>query len=392
MYAVKDPDVWLDTATSSRDTKIWIEKAALGGDEIFMIVDIQPVGAEHAIQHERVSHQSEPSNALVDYGENRFFNDTQVGLVQCRKVCHKWLSSRVVDMELKKNPRRWFCVVGLPNQYSYEDEDDEDEDDEDVIEVEFENEHSSQPVVDDREQSIDSDGLQQDFSALNYGPRGLPDELWTKILKLIISRHDLMSWCLVCHDFAKLLSNHRMSLAKQWEVQFSILQDTPLRGIGREMSVDELNSYDSLAVLRAFLVCRLPRHDVAVRLGRLVSSRYSSQGRRRLETLTIEVIYDYTRASHFFMEDAKMVRNLRTFYISGNQPTRLFRILEEELNFIKARTMEVRTMEVMTFTNRAVQIIRGYQSQSSWEPAKNASLDVLDIIEREKFSLISHVV
>ena len=389
-YTLENPEFWLDKATSSRNTKEWIEKAALRGDNIFMIVGIRTNATKHSIQHEQVGHRSDSSKILLRYGENRFSHDSQPALVEYRKVSHRWLSSRVVDLELATNPRRWFCVVGGIGGFrlhSDEDGDDEDEDDEDVIEVNFENKHIRQLVVEGREQWTIGGALRQNLSTPKLGPCRLPYELWTKILDLMISWRDLKSWRRVSHEFAELLSKHRSHLAKKWEDQFRILQDRPLDVLGKEIPFDELNSYDSLAVLRAFLVCRLPRSDEAVRLGCLVSSRYSSQRQRRLKTLTLEAVYEYTSACDFFMENAGMVKILRTFYVAGNQPERLFRILEEEFNFIKFRPMTI-----ITCANRAVQVILTYQTQSDWTSATRASLEVLDIIEQKRVSLISPVV
>ena len=58
-YALENPEVWLNEATSSRSTKEWIEKAALRGDIIFMIVSIHNNAEKYNIQHEQVCHRSE---------------------------------------------------------------------------------------------------------------------------------------------------------------------------------------------------------------------------------------------------------------------------------------------------------------------------------------------
>lgn len=350
---VEKSDVWLDAATKDKGAKNWIERAALRGDSIFVVVDIQPM----------LNHQDDASNAPTGQSADRLLNGN-LALVKYYKLCHQWLSSRIVDMELATKTCRWFCEVSLP---SCSEDEGEDADDEDVIEVHFETEYNELPKEGQMVRKI-GDSLEQNMPISQRAPRKLclPPELLTKILDLIIYRYDLMHWRLVSRGFERLLLDHQALLENKWKTQFGILQ---------VMQTTDMR--DALTILRAFIISRLPRNDEAVRLGCYVASLYSSPKHRRLRTLAFEVAYEYTGGSDFFMEDTAMVRNLRSFYIAGNQQKKLHCILEKELSFVKGAEWRI-------FTDRAVEIVKTYHSQGDWDSAMTASFEIMDISEERE--------
>jgi hypothetical protein len=166
-YALDNSDAWFNRAISHDETKRWIERAAIRGNKIFMIVGIWTLTDTHFLQTFVKEHDSQgqvaapvslslaaagavvPLADLVDpsahgdfgsfasSGTRIFAPGEQICAIQYRKIGYKWLSSRVMkNLQLSKT-RQWFCVEGDKRGDVYENEDDDDEDNEDVIEVDI---------------------------------------------------------------------------------------------------------------------------------------------------------------------------------------------------------------------------------------------------------------
>ena len=161
-YALDNSDLWFDRAISHEETKKWIEKAAIRGSKLSMVVGmwtmtdtqfLQTTVREQELQGQAMAPVSlslaaagavVPLGGLVDpsahgdfasfasNGTRIFAPGEQICAVQYRQIRYKWLSSRVVENLQLSKTRQWFCTEG-DRRDAYEDDGD---DDEDVIEVE----------------------------------------------------------------------------------------------------------------------------------------------------------------------------------------------------------------------------------------------------------------
>jgi hypothetical protein len=164
-YTLDNSDAWFDEAIGHEETQRWIEKSAIRGRKMYMIVGIctltdtrfrktsaqeqglqgqatAPVGLSLAAAGAIV-----PLAGLVDpsiqgdfasfasNGTRIFAPGEQICTIKYREVGHKWLSSRnLKNLQLSKT-RQWSCMEGHMRD-AYEDGDD-DEDAEDMIEVDM---------------------------------------------------------------------------------------------------------------------------------------------------------------------------------------------------------------------------------------------------------------
>jgi hypothetical protein len=163
-YALDNSDAWFDEAISREETKKWIERAAIRGSKIYMVVGIYTLTdtrfsriytGEQETQGQGTAPISlslaaagivVPLAGLIDPSVQGTYsssasNDTrifapreQICTVKYRKLKHKWLSSRVGENSKLSKTRQWSCIDG-GRRDAYEDED---EDEEDMIEVDFE--------------------------------------------------------------------------------------------------------------------------------------------------------------------------------------------------------------------------------------------------------------
>jgi hypothetical protein len=163
-YSLDNSDKWFEKAVGDTETRKWIEKAALRGDEIYMIVGIVTLSDARITAASAEGRQVGGAvrvpvelslaavSAVVPFAglfdpslhgsyqgvkkaESQFVAPGEkVCALQYRKIPHKWLSSRRrPDLSRLEKSRLWFCMEGnRRNMY-----DDEDEDDEDMIEVDF---------------------------------------------------------------------------------------------------------------------------------------------------------------------------------------------------------------------------------------------------------------
>jgi hypothetical protein len=166
-YSLDNSEAWFDKAVSLSDTRKWIEKAALRGDNIYMIVGITTLfdaclvlssGAEREVGGQinvpiglslAAASVIVPLAGLTDrtvHGKYQNIDNAQaqyiapgeqVCALQYRKICHKWLSRRLIEHSRLSKTRQWSCMEGEKRD-AYEDEEDEEDDDEDMIEVGFE--------------------------------------------------------------------------------------------------------------------------------------------------------------------------------------------------------------------------------------------------------------
>lgn len=162
-YALDNSDAWFDRAISHEETKKWIERAAIRGSKMFMVVGIWTMTDTQFFQTSVKEQESQgqatvpvslslaaagavaPLAGLVDpsahgdfssfasNGTRIFAPGEQICAIQFRRIKYKWLSSRVIkNLQLSKS-RQWSCIEG-DRRDAYEDEDD---DDEDAIEVDI---------------------------------------------------------------------------------------------------------------------------------------------------------------------------------------------------------------------------------------------------------------
>lgn len=166
-YSLDNSEAWFDKVVSLLDTRKWIEKAALRGDNIYIIVGITTLfdtylalrsGAEREAGGQinvpiglslTAASVIAPLASLTDPTIHRKYqniNNTQaqylalgeqVCALKYRKICHKWLSGRLIEHSRLSKTRRWLCMEG-ERRDAYKDEEDEEDDDEDVIKVGFE--------------------------------------------------------------------------------------------------------------------------------------------------------------------------------------------------------------------------------------------------------------
>ncbi|KAI5460956.1 hypothetical protein BGZ63DRAFT_473217 [Mariannaea sp. PMI_226] len=156
-YSLDNSDAWFDKAVSLPATRKWIERAALRGDKIYIIVGIQTLTDTRIVQKSTQGKQAGgqvslpvslsltaataimPFAGLVDPASDQLCllaPGEQVCSLQYRKVKTRWLSSRLMEPLQLSKTRRWSCMEGdKRNMY----EDDSDEDDEDTIEVDLGN-------------------------------------------------------------------------------------------------------------------------------------------------------------------------------------------------------------------------------------------------------------
>lgn len=166
-YSLDNSEAWFDKAVSLSDTRRWIEKAALRGDNVYMIVGITtltdarlvlgsvgerqvggqvnvPVGLSLAAAGVIVPLAGLIDPAVdgkyqtIDNAQSQYIAPgEQVCAIQYRKICHKWLSRRLIEQSRLSKTRQWLCMEG-ERRDTYEDEEDEEDDGEDMIEVGFE--------------------------------------------------------------------------------------------------------------------------------------------------------------------------------------------------------------------------------------------------------------
>ncbi|GFP54351.1 hypothetical protein TASIC1_0003073000 [Trichoderma asperellum] len=163
IYSLDNSDAWFDKAVRLPGTRKWIEKAALRGHKIYIIVGIQTFTDTRIVQKSAQGQQARgqvnvpvslsltaatavmPFADLVDpavHGEHQNMESDQLCLLarggqvcslQYRRVKTKWLSSRLMEPLQLSGTRRWTCMEG-DKRDMYEDSDDEDED---TIEVDL---------------------------------------------------------------------------------------------------------------------------------------------------------------------------------------------------------------------------------------------------------------
>ncbi|PNP82362.1 hypothetical protein FNYG_04297 [Fusarium nygamai] len=156
-YCLDNSDAWFDKAVSLPDTREWIEKAALRGHKIYIIVGIQTFIDTHVVQKLARKRQAGgqvtvpvslsltaatavmPFAELIDpaiHGEHQnaesnqlwlFAPGEQVCSLQYREVKTRWLSSRLMEPLQLSRTRQWSCMEG-DKRDTYEDSDEEDED------------------------------------------------------------------------------------------------------------------------------------------------------------------------------------------------------------------------------------------------------------------------
>ena len=163
-YSLDNSDAWFDRAISHEETKKWIEKSAIRGSKMFIIVGICTFTdtrfVQTSVEEEEIQGQATapvsislaaagavvPLAGLVDpsvhgdYGKfasngtRIFAPGEKICAIQYREIRYKWLSSRVTENLQLSKTRQWSCTEG-DRRDAYEDEGD---DEEDVIEVDFE--------------------------------------------------------------------------------------------------------------------------------------------------------------------------------------------------------------------------------------------------------------
>jgi hypothetical protein len=161
-YALENSEARFDEAVALPETREWIEKAAIRGRKIYMIVGLCTMTDTRFVQTSAREQRTQgqvtapvslslaaagvvvPLANLVDPSiqgefarsagnETRIFAPgEQICMIKYREVKYKWLSSRTLDNSRLAGTRQWNCMEG-DRRDAYEDEDDED--DEDAIEV-----------------------------------------------------------------------------------------------------------------------------------------------------------------------------------------------------------------------------------------------------------------
>ncbi|RKL15967.1 hypothetical protein BFJ70_g15221 [Fusarium oxysporum] len=163
-YYLDNSDAWFDKAVSLPETREWIEKAALCGHKIYIIVGIQTFIDTRIVQKSARGQQAGgqvtvpvslsltaaaavmPFADLVDpaiSGEHQNAESDQLWLLapgeqvcslQYREVKTRWLSSRLIEPLQLSETRRWSCLEG-DKRDTYEDDSEEEE--EDTMEVDL---------------------------------------------------------------------------------------------------------------------------------------------------------------------------------------------------------------------------------------------------------------
>ncbi|KAJ3494766.1 hypothetical protein NLG97_g3865 [Lecanicillium saksenae] len=175
-YALDNSEAWFDKAVDLEGTQRWIERAALRGRRIYMIVGIQTLHDPHVImassRGSEVKGQvsvpvalaattagvvvpafgggtdTDPSllgdhTSLMSGKSEYIAPGERVCALQYRKVGYRWMSSKVVDTLRLSKTRRWSCMEG--EMRTAHDLDEEDEDGEDVMVVELDDEEDPIP-------------------------------------------------------------------------------------------------------------------------------------------------------------------------------------------------------------------------------------------------------
>jgi hypothetical protein len=160
-YSLDNSEEWFDKAVSLSDTRRWIEKKALRGCDIYMIVGITTFTDAHlvlgAVGESQVEGQINvpvslslaaagviaPLAGLIDPAVHGGYHNVdnsqlqyiapgeQVCAFKYRKVQYHWLSRRLTEDSPLSKTRQWLCMEG-DRRYTYEDED---EDNENTMEV-----------------------------------------------------------------------------------------------------------------------------------------------------------------------------------------------------------------------------------------------------------------
>jgi hypothetical protein len=162
-YFLDNSEAWFDKVVSLSDTRRWIEKAALRGRSIYMIVGITTFTGtrlvSRSVEEQRAGGEINvpvglsltaasvimPLAGLIDptvHGEYHNIDNAGsqyiapgelVCALQYRKIHYGWLSRRLIEQSRLSKTRQWLCMEG-DRRYAYDDE----EDDEDTMEVGFE--------------------------------------------------------------------------------------------------------------------------------------------------------------------------------------------------------------------------------------------------------------
>ncbi|KAF5227006.1 hypothetical protein FANTH_14908 [Fusarium anthophilum] len=163
-YCLDNSDAWFDKAISLPETRKWIEKAALRGHKIYIIVGIQSFIDTRIVQKSARGQQAggqvtvpvslsltaatavmpfaEPVDPAIHGDHQNAVSDQlwllapgeQVCSLQYREVKTRWLSSRLLEPLQLSETRRWSCLEG-DKRGIYEDDSDEEE--EDTMEVDL---------------------------------------------------------------------------------------------------------------------------------------------------------------------------------------------------------------------------------------------------------------
>lgn len=168
-YSLNNSTLWFDRAISSPETKSWIEKNALRGNKIYMVVGFQTLTNPRITITSTRGQQAASNLGIADIlsliisgavipdsisgpsttqSQHQTVSSAQVCLdapgervcsLLYRRIKHRWLSSRKDDY-LKLSPTHvWSCIEGNRREaYSEsEDEEEESEDEEDMIYLEL---------------------------------------------------------------------------------------------------------------------------------------------------------------------------------------------------------------------------------------------------------------
>ncbi|KAJ9413503.1 hypothetical protein FOXG_21461 [Fusarium oxysporum f. sp. lycopersici 4287] len=104
-YYLDNSDAWFDKAVSLTDTRKWIEKAALSGGKIYIIVGIEILTNTRLVQNSQ-SDELRPT-----------FIEKRVCLLQYRKVKTRWFSTRLTKPLQLSTTRQWSYTKGLTSYF-----------------------------------------------------------------------------------------------------------------------------------------------------------------------------------------------------------------------------------------------------------------------------------
>ncbi|PTB35490.1 hypothetical protein M441DRAFT_62780 [Trichoderma asperellum CBS 433.97] len=165
-YSLDNSEAWLDEAVSLSETRTWIERAALRGRTIYLIVGIQTLtnpcirlAVASGRQSEAGLDISQALSAAADgalsvflqaevatKGQFTHHNNTEhcvkapgerVCAIQYRRLKYGWLSHRSPERMYLSKTRQWSCIEGHMREISSHGDEEEDVDEEDVIVVDF---------------------------------------------------------------------------------------------------------------------------------------------------------------------------------------------------------------------------------------------------------------